>query len=207
MIHFVGGTGDAVELRRMSSNGSVLAISVGYAVYIFSIQSFKHIRTFLTEPGARWSSPFALGTRLLAVPSHGRRFADLQHTRTEDNEELDSSADNALLGSMSTASWTKVDVAKGVENGIKLSARGASYVVSGMQSMLDRVGGEEEGERKGKGKGQGKELGSEGEDEEHEEGSEDEGSEDEGSELDDEEEDEEDEEDDGIRVKRSDVKK
>ena len=179
---------DGVQPRRMRSNGTLFAVGVGHAVHIFSIQSFKHIRTFLSEPGAQWSAPFALGTRLLAVPSHGRKWSDLQHVRLEEQEQqeqqeqqerrqeqqerrqeqkLDKTLpDAALLGSMSTASWTKVDVAMGMEQGLGLGKMGANYVVNGVKMLI----GTTEGEVK------------EGESEEGEEGEE--------------------SEDDGIRVKR-----
>ena len=74
-----------------------------------------------------------------AVPSHGRKWSDLQHTRSSDEEETKEKLqkpDDALLGSISTAAWTKVDVAIEVEKGVDIGKRGASYVVSGVQSLI-----------------------------------------------------------------------
>ena len=142
VLHF-GGDADA-QPRAMASNGNVFAVSVGYAVHIFSIVSFKHIRTFISEPGFDWYSPFALGTRLLAVPSHGRKWCDLQHARIEEQkiEEEEEEAlnnkqpDAALLSSMSTASWSPIDVALGVEKGVNLGKMGANFVMGSVQALI-----------------------------------------------------------------------
>ena len=66
VIHFMNDSDDEdLRPRRLFSNANVLAVSMGYVVHIFSIISFKHIRSFLSEPGAGWCSTFALGSRLL----------------------------------------------------------------------------------------------------------------------------------------------
>ena len=136
--------------KSVRSNGSVVIVHAGSAVHVFSTKTLKHLHVFSCELGARGSPAVAFGVRLLAVPSHGNHTLTSSHRKTAapafkvtstlaasnakdvyskskgDPSDGDATPDPALQGSMSTADWSAVDVAKGVDNSISIGT--SSYL-------------------------------------------------------------------------------
>ena len=155
----------------MQSNGSVVLVHVGCACTFFNKDS-PHIRVFTCETGA--SSPGAFGARLLAVlrQNHSSQLVHKRHAAlassqpktaateggnsgafenvnsnsktNQDPDQADTTPDPALLSSMSTAVWSAVDVAKGVEESVEKSvsigSTSVSYLASAARFVASAAG-------------------------------------------------------------------
>ena len=163
---FILDLGNA-QPKCIQSNSMVVAVHVGMAIHIYTSMTLEPVQVFHCTLGAEGAPAFALGTRLVAVPSHMNPFATLSTSMSAQNKTysqqdaiasrcsewglasrhgngvsnaildsgLDVTPDSALLSSLSTADWSAVDVAKGVEQSISFGSASVSYLASTAQHL------------------------------------------------------------------------